>query len=160
VKKPYAAAALGLIGLIVLFAIVSFLRENWAADGEPGGVERWLARTFLLRSRSESEALKNPLPANEATLTSGRVLYEKHCAFCHGLDGKGPAAGGMQFYPPVPSLKTPPEPLRDGQIFSIVQLGIRYTAMPGFGKALNEQEIWQITAFVNSLRAPSAAPKN
>lgn len=157
-KKPYAIAALGLIGLILLFAVVSFLRENWAADGEPGGMERWLARTFLLRSRSSSADLSNPLPANESTLAAGRTLYEKHCAFCHGSDGSGPGTNGMQFYPPVPSLRAPAEPLRDGQIFSIVQLGIRYTAMPGFSKTLNDDEIWQVTAFVQSLRASSAAP--
>ena len=151
----FRSAALALIAIVLLFAVVSFLRENWAADGEPGGVERWLARTFLLRSRSESTALKNPLPADEATLSAGRALYEKHCAFCHGADGSGPAGNGMQFYPPVPSLKAPAEPLQDGQVFSIVKLGIRYTAMPGFGKALSEQEIWQVTAFVGTLRATS-----
>jgi mono/diheme cytochrome c family protein len=143
---------------MVIFAVVSFLRENWAADGQPGGLEQWLARAFLLRSRGDSAELKNPLPANEATLAAGRALYDKHCAFCHGGDGSGLGANGMQFYPPVPSLKTAAEPLTEGQIFSIVKLGIRYTAMPGFSKALSEQEIWQVTTLVSSLRTPATAP--
>lgn len=155
-NKPYAAAGLGLIAIVVIFAVVSFLRENWAADGQPGGVERWLARSFLLRSRSESAGLTNPLSPDASTLQAGKAIYDQHCAFCHGPDGAGILEHGMQFYPPVPSLKTPPEPLSDGQVFSIVKLGVRYTAMPGFSKALNEQDIWKVTAFVKSLQ-PAAA---
>ena len=133
------------------FAIVSFLRENWAADGTPGGMERWITRWFLFRNRGAGSQASNPLPATQANLLQGREIYEKHCAFCHGPDGRGADANGMQFYPPVPSLAPPAEPLSDGQIFSVVQLGIRYTAMPGFSKVLSEQELWKATGFVQSL---------
>lgn len=158
-KKTYAITGLAAIALLLVFAIVSFLRENWAADGSPGGVERWFARLILFRSRSESAGLENPLPSDPATLAAGRALYDQHCAFCHGQAGSGPAADGMQFYPPVPSLNSPSEPLSDGQVYSIVQLGIRYTAMPGFSKALSEQDIWKVTSFVSSLRQPPSQPE-
>jgi mono/diheme cytochrome c family protein len=151
-KKTYAVVALAVIGLILVFAIVSFLRENWAADGSPGSVEQWFARLILFQSRKETKSLANPLPPDETTLEAGRQIYERHCAFCHGQDGGGIPSDGMQFYPPVPSLKAPSEPLSDGQIFSIVQLGVRYTAMPGFGKALSEEQIWQVTSFIHSLK--------
>jgi mono/diheme cytochrome c family protein len=157
-KKFYAAVGLSLIGVILIFAIVSFLRENWAAAGTPGGVEQWFARLILFRSRNESEGLKNPLPVNENTLAAGHALYDKHCAFCHGQDGDGPPASGMQFYPPVPSLKTPKQSLTEGQIFSVVRLGIRYTAMPGFSKALTDEEIWKVTGYVGSLPTTQPMP--
>lgn len=35
------------------------------------------------------EKLKNPVPADEASIASGKELYGYFCASCHGLDGKG-----------------------------------------------------------------------
>ena len=34
-------------------------------------------------------ARKNPVPANAASITAGRALYNKNCRHCHGLRGKG-----------------------------------------------------------------------
>ena len=153
-KKTYAGVGLITVGIILPFIVVAFLRENWAADGSPGEVERWFARLLLSQSRAGDE-LKNPLPSNESTLADGRAIYDQRCAFCHGKDGSGVGADGMQFYPPVPSLQKPAEPLSDGQVFSIVKLGIRYTAMPAFSKALSEEEIWKVTSFVQTLKQPS-----
>jgi mono/diheme cytochrome c family protein len=153
-KKSYAGAGLIAVGIILVFIVVSFLRENWAADGTPGGIERWFAKLLLSQSRAGDE-LKNPLPADESTLSDGRAIYDQHCAFCHGKDGNGAGADGMQFYPPVPSLQNSSEPLSDGQVFSIVKMGIRYTAMPAFSKAFSEEEIWKVTSFVQTLRQPA-----
>lgn len=158
-KKTYAAAGLVGIAIVLLFAVISFLRENWAADGSPGGLERWIARAVLSRSRAASDELTNPLPLTSETIASGKQLYDQHCAFCHGSDGSGQAAEGMQFYPPVQSLSAPPDELSDGRVFSIVKLGIRYTAMPGFSKLLSDDEIWKVTAFVGSLRRASESAK-
>lgn len=153
-KKTYAGAGLIVVGIIVVFIAISFLRENWAADGSPGGMERWFAKLLLSQSRAGDE-LKNPLPTSESILADGRAIYEQRCAFCHGKDGSGTGADGMQFYPPVPSLQSPAEPLSDGGIFSIVKLGIRYTAMPAFSKELSEEEIWKVTSFVQTLKQPA-----
>lgn len=35
------------------------------------------------------EKLKNPVPADEASIASGKELYIYFCKSCHGLDGKG-----------------------------------------------------------------------
>src|SRR4030095_11880806 len=34
-------------------------------------------------------ALKNPVPANAASIKAGQGLYAKNCRHCHGLRGKG-----------------------------------------------------------------------
>lgn len=154
-KKKYAAAGLALIGAVLLFAVFSFLRENWSASGAPGGVERWVARWILFRNRGADTDVLNPLPQNAETLAAGRVIYEKHCAFCHGADGKGPGPNGMKFYPPVSSLAPTTAPLTDGQTFSIIDLGIRYTAMPGFGEALPDEDIWKVSRYLHRLSAQS-----
>ena len=157
-KKLYLGVALALIGAAILFALLSFLRENWAANQAPGGFERWVARWLLFRNRDDGSGRVNPLPPTAENLAAGRELYEKHCTFCHGMNGQGPATPGIQFYPPVPSLAQPEEPLTDAQLYSIIELGIRYTAMPSFGQALSGEQIWKVTSFVRSLPRPASPP--
>ena len=158
-KKIYAGTGLALVGIILVISFVAFLRENWAADGSPGGVERWFAKLLLSQSRAGNDDLKNPLSPNEAILAEGQAMYDQHCAFCHRKDGSGTGADGMQFYPPVPSLQDPSKPLSEGQVFSIVKLGIRYTAMPAFSKVLSDQEIWKVTSFVQTLKHSASNPR-
>jgi mono/diheme cytochrome c family protein len=35
------------------------------------------------------EKMKNPIPSDEASIKSGKLLYESHCRTCHGKQGKG-----------------------------------------------------------------------
>lgn len=35
------------------------------------------------------EKLKNPVPADESSISSGKELYITYCVSCHGMDGKG-----------------------------------------------------------------------
>jgi mono/diheme cytochrome c family protein len=150
-KQTYAGIALALIVVVMVYAIGSFLRENWGADQAPGAVEQFLARWLLSGARQSQADLPNPFPPDGPHLQEGRELYEKHCAFCHGLDGKGPGENGIQFYPPVPSLVGSEMELRDGQMHYIISRGIRYTAMPSFAKVLTPDQIWKVITWVRSL---------
>lgn len=143
--------ALALVAVVFVFAIVSFLRENWSAADTPGVVETFLAKWALSRARSAESNIRNPIEATPENLEAGRRLYEKECAFCHGLDGKGQRQTGIQFYPPVPSLAERTSEMSDGQIHSIVSQGIRYTAMPSFAKELSPEEIWKIVLWVRHI---------
>lgn len=150
-KKIYTKVALGLIVVVFLFAIVSFLSENWSASESPGIVETFLAKWALSRARQSQSEIRNPLQPTEANLQEGRQEYEKQCAFCHGLDGSGQNQTGVRFYPPVPSLTDRKNEMTDGQIHAVVTNGIRYTAMPSFQKALSPEEIWKVVLWVRHL---------
>ncbi len=158
-KKTFSKIALALVALVFGFALVSFLRENWSAADTPGVVETFLARLALSRARSAESNLKNPLQPAPENLEAGRHHYEKECAFCHGLDGKGQGQTGIQFYPPVPSLVGRASEMSDGQIQSIVSKGIRYTAMPSFAKELSTEEIWKVVLWVRHLAKPVTSDK-
>ena len=41
-----------------------------------------------VKNREEAEALKNPIPATEASIKKGRTLFRIICSACHGLSGK------------------------------------------------------------------------
>ncbi|MBI4479259.1 MAG: cytochrome c [Acidobacteria bacterium] len=162
-KKTIAGMGLAVTGLAVIFALISFWRANWGANQTPGAVERFLAGWLLSSSRYATAEIPNPLTPTEANLAEGQGLYEKQCAFCHGLDGSGSGSLRVQFYPPVPSLVPSPNQLTDSQMHFVVQRGVRYTAMPSFAKALTEDQIWKVVLWVRKLSEPqptgaSAAP--
>ena len=159
-KKRFAVAALALIALVFVFAIGSFLRENWAANQSPGAIESFIAR-FIRGLGAQSLADQpNPFSATPENLEEGRMVYEKQCVFCHGDDGVGQTPEGIQFYPPVPSLVDPELELTDGQMHFIATNGIRYTAMPAFEKVLTPDETWKAVLWVRRLaqQPPPPAP--
>ena len=150
-KKTIAGLGLVLLGLAVIFALLSFWRENWGANQTPGAVERFLAEWLLSGSRNPAVEVPNPVAATEANLAEGRELYDQQCAFCHAPDGSGSSASRVKFYPPVPSLLPPQNQLTDAQMQFVIQRGIRYTAMPSFEKALTEDQIWKVVLWVRRL---------
>ena len=95
--------------------------------------------------------MRNPLQPTPENLEEGRRYYQKECAFCHGLDGKGQGQAGLQFYPPAPPLLAQTNEMTDGQIQSTVSKGIRYTAMPAFAKELTPEEIWKVVLWVRRI---------
>ena len=150
-KKKYAAVLLALIAVVFVFAIGSFLRENWAANQPPGPLEGLLARWLRSLGRQGEVDARNPVPPTPENLEQGRMHYEKQCVFCHGSEGAGQTPDGIQFYPPVPSLVEQNAELTDGQIHFIVTHGIRYTAMPAFETVLTPEETWKVVLWVRRL---------
>ena len=169
-KKIYAGFALALVAVVFVYAVASFLRENWAANQPPGRLEGLLAKWLLSFSRRSQAEVRNPLSPTEENLREGREHFEKQCAFCHGTDGKGQTSDGIQFYPAVPSLADrhdhsgQDEELTDGQVHFIVIHGIRYTAMPSFEKVLTTEQTWKVVLWVRRLpqqhsHGPSESPE-
>ena len=157
VKRSTAGVGLTVIALVVIFAVASFVRENWGANQAPGAVERVLAGWLLSGSRRSVSETPNPVPATEENLNQGRDLYNKNCAFCHGEDGKGSPATGAQFYPPAPSLVDPNSAQRDSEMHAVITDGIRYTGMPSFAKAMNDEERWKVVLWLRHLRDAQSA---
>jgi high-affinity iron transporter len=99
-----------------------------------------------------------PVPAarlaDPAARERGRALFARHCALCHGErgDGRGERRAG---------LSTPPRDLTDARwqsrtsplrLFATLREGVPGTAMASWA-ALDEEETWDLVAYVRSLRA-------
>ncbi len=41
------------------------------------------------RIPAEYKTMRNPVAADSKSTEQGRLLYNKHCAYCHGNSGKG-----------------------------------------------------------------------
>ena len=100
----------------------------------------------------ESRRLKNPLEPGEAPLFSAGANYARHCAKCHGEDGKSRTklAGAMP-YRPTDLTNYVMQQMKDGEIFWIVSNGVE-KRMPSFSAELSETQRWELVFWVRELR--------
>ena len=55
-------------------------------------------------------------------------------------------------YPKVPDLSaSPTQHLSDGELYYIIQNGVRWTGMPGWMSEHTEEETWKLVSFVRQL---------
>ncbi len=145
-----AAAAV----LVTILVFASMVRRGFSAHDEPSSVEAAMARAMRHWAvPADLRDLKNPVPLTPQVLADGRAHFADHCAGCHGNDGKG---GGMgkQMYPKAPDMTLPAtQSLSDGELFSIIENGVRLTGMPGFGSGTAESAhgSWGLVHFLRHL---------
>jgi mono/diheme cytochrome c family protein len=145
-----------IVTLLVLFGIglaiadLGFLPTN--ADARPSAFEEKIASSALDASMERhAPRVKNPVPITDENLIDGMKVYTMNCAGCHGTMDYKPSALEHSMYPPPPQLLL--EPLDDPEwhIYYAVRTGVRYTGMPAWNKALADQDMWKVTAFLSHL---------
>jgi len=156
--------ALGLLLVATAAAVAAgaaALRRGLSARDEPSAVEAWVARAArrLAMPRAVVEA-RNPVPPSPGMLVRARAHFADHCASCHGNDGKGRTKLGQSLYPKAPDMTLArTQGLSDGEIFSVIENGIRLTGMPAWGGpgANDNVESWELVHFVRHLPRITAA---
>ena len=83
----------------------------------------------------------------------GPELFSANCAICHGTigDGRGLRREGMN--PPPANLTQPPwsEQTSGFRLYQVIRKGVPGTAMPS-SPMLNDRQIWNLVAYIHSLR--------
>jgi len=117
-----------------------------------------LAVIEALRDRSidvRAASLVVPGLEDSARIATGAERYSELCVGCHLAPGvtKAPLRAGL--YPHPPNLAQ--EDIRDARrAFWTVKHGIKMSAMPAWGKSLDDETIWDIVAFVRQLPVVSS----
>ena len=97
---------------------------------------------------------QNPLaPDDSAALVLGELMFNRHCAVCHGETGQGngPAIGPTKF-PFAPNIAAAPTTERpDGYIYAIIRAG--RGLMPSYGARIPDIQRWAIVNYVRRLEA-------
>jgi thiosulfate dehydrogenase len=142
----------GVLALPVVLAIYAASgRFPVAAPDRPFPFERTLAGAALYPRIKKEAPNRDVSVFTTADLVSGAGVYQKNCAFCHGLPQQPatPAAKGM--FPPPPQLFTSDGGVTDdpaGVTYWKVKNGIRLSGMPSFQATLADQDMWQVTSLV------------
>jgi mono/diheme cytochrome c family protein len=148
-------AVLAVVGLAAVVAGVLLLRGGIGSRTEPGRFETAVARS--LRSIAiprDSRRLTNPVPATAEAIEDGLSHFADHCASCHGNDGRGHTAVGRALYPKAPDMReAATQNLSDGELFYIIENGVKFTGMPGWGDGSPESATasWHLVHFIRRL---------
>ena len=145
-----------IVTLIVLFGVglaiadLGFLPTS--ADATPPAFETRMASSALDASMDRhAPRVNNPVPVTDESLIDGAKIYTMNCAVCHGTMDYKPSALEHSMYPPPPQLLLDPLDDPEWHIFYAVRTGVRYTGMPAWSKALSNEDMWKVTAFLSRL---------
>jgi thiosulfate dehydrogenase len=139
--------------VIVLGAIFYFktgLAPVATADAQMP-FEKTLAKMGLHARMDKEMSQRDVSGFTTADLLSGADVYQKNCAFCHGLLQQPATGAAIGMFPKPPQLLTVKETVSDdpaGETYWKVKNGIRLTGMPGFSASLTDQQIWQVSALL------------
>ena len=119
------------------------------ADATPPRLERSVAAAALDASMERhAPRTSSPIPPTDENLIDGMKVYTMNCSMCHGTLDNQASPLEKSFYPPVPQLILKPLNDPEWHIYYAVKNGVRYTGMPAWNKALSDQDIWKVTAFL------------
>jgi mono/diheme cytochrome c family protein len=97
----------------------------------------------LEKAPAKYRAKANPLAKDKDSIPAGKILFEEHCAECHGEN-----ASGTKKAPSLRAQEVQTAP--PGSIFWILSNGIVRKGMPVWSK-LPEPQRWQLISFIQSL---------
>jgi len=134
----------------------SIISRGFSAKDDPSAVETFVAtRLRRLATPSRARDAKNPMQATSEVLAAAKTHFADHCASCHGNDGRGATLIGRGLYPKPPDMRQAgTQALTDGELYYIIENGIRFTGMPAFGEEEgneSNEESWALVHFIRYL---------
>jgi mono/diheme cytochrome c family protein len=132
-----------------------FLSSGVSAKQQPGRIEEFVAgraRNMAIARRAQS--LTNPVEYSGEIIADGRAHFADHCATCHANDGSGDTPIGRGMWPKPPDMRLDrTQNLSDGELFWIIENGIRFTGMPAWSTGTKEGETasWHLVHFIRRL---------
>lgn len=148
---------LGIIVTIFLIVAVGLVFVDYGllpttADVTPPEFEQHLAmRAMDASMERHAQQIANPVPVTDENLIAGMKLYSMNCSLCHGSLDYSPSLLAHSMYPPPPQIILDPLDDPEWHIHYAIRTGVRYTGMPAWNKALADDDIWKVTAFLTRL---------
>ncbi len=139
---------------LAIVAAASLLHDGFSSRATPTSFEAMLARNVRhMAIPAGARKQQNPIPASPDNLRDARLHFADHCAVCHGNEGTGDTPIGKGLYPKPPDLRAEEtQRLSDGELFWIIENGVRFTGMSAFGGSHgSEEDSWKLVRFIRHL---------
>lgn len=152
-RGAYVLVILVALAGLGLTLATRFLHDGLSARATPTHLEAMAARKVRHMVMPEkARQARNPLTGNPENLREARLHFADHCATCHANDGSGDTLIGGGLYPKPPDLRLQEtQKLSDGELFWIIENGVRFTGMPGFGTPDAQDDSWKLVLFLRHL---------
>jgi mono/diheme cytochrome c family protein len=139
--KLFAKKTLQGIGVLIIILIPTLLSMK---SRQAGLQEPWVVP-------DEYKNMKNPVAATDSSMKAGKVLYDKHCASCHGKTGIGDGimAGNLETFPGDFS-GSDYQNQTDGEHFYKTKFG--RGDMPKYDKKMSDTDIWHMVNYMRSFK--------
>jgi mono/diheme cytochrome c family protein len=149
---------LAILGIVAAVAS-RILHGGLSARATPTRLEIFLARNVRhLAIPARARATPNPVRISPENLREARLHFADHCATCHANDGRGSTEIGQGLFPKPPDLRAPEtQKLSDGELFWIIENGVRFTGMPAFSSHGEQDDSWELVLFIRHL--PQLTPE-
>jgi mono/diheme cytochrome c family protein len=147
-----------LVGAVLLAAGLAFwiaVANGFSTRTAPTRVERLVMRAlhrWSVPTRARDAA--NPVAYSTEVWAESRTHFADHCASCHGNDGRGDTEIGRNLFPKAPDMTQPAtQDKTDGELYWIIENGIRLTGMPAWGKGgQDDMDTWKLVHFIRRLK--------
>jgi len=157
----FVIGAAAMLLAIATIGLVYVRATGLDAMAQPGPIETRVARAMRsLAVPSAIGSIANPVVKSAEAIADGMAHFADHCAVCHANDGSGDTEMGRGLYPKAPDMRlAATQQLSDGELFYIIEHGIRFTGMPGWGNGTKagEDSSWQLVHFIRRLPMLTAA---
>lgn len=146
------------VSLLILLFVYSGIYDV-AADAPHSGPVRWLLETTRSNSVDRrDDRIDVPADLSSTTrLRQGATAYAAMCQMCHLGPGIEPTPLHKGLNPKPPRLSEVAGHHSPGNLFWIIKHGFKMSAMPAWGNSHDDQELWNIVAFVQEL--PKLTPQ-
>lgn len=155
----------GAVSLAIVACGLGAVYLKTRADGMSARAKpSWMEEAVAMEARklaipAAAMTASNPIADSPEVLTEARAHWADHCAGCHANDGSGNTPMGKQMYPPAPDMRASrTQQMSDGELFYIIENGVRLTGMPAWGGPGHGQEdSWKLVRFIRHL--PNVTPQ-
>ena len=128
-------------GIAILVGLTCFLAVL-AAGGANDPKKSLDPQSELAQAPEATRSRKNPYEGRPEAIQAGKLLYDRHCARCHGAEGKG--------HGKAPNLQAPAvKSAAPGTLFWFLRNGNLKEGMPSWSN-LPDQQLWQLVSFLQS----------
>ena len=133
-----------------------FPNEQAAMIPAEGSIARGMSAYDYENTEADYQAakasLQSPLDSTMVDLERGKELYDIYCGVCHGNKGDGQGIlTKREKILGIPSYDDVGRAITTGSIYHVIYYG--RNSMGSYAAQLNEEERWQVTAYVEKLKA-------
>ena len=92
----------------------------------------------------------NPIKSTPESIAAGKALFQQNCIQCHGIDGRGDGVEAANLSPQPSDFRLHMPLHTDPQFKEFIANGYPGSAMPKFGGALSDEDMWNLVNYLRS----------